>query len=546
MIYPIVAGLLLLIGSVLIMAAVPPVSRDALTHHLAVPKLWIVHGGMVDMPGLVFSYYPMNLNLLYVIPLLLGNDILPKYLHFLFALATAWMIYGFISYRSTRLFAILGALIFLSIPVILKLSISVYVDLGLVCFSWASIVFLCKWSRDPQSAKHLICSALFCGLALGTKYNGLIVLVLLTLFVPIIYIRSVRPHLRHIKYTIGYPLVFAAVSLTVFSPWMARNVILTKNPIYPLYSSQQNEEGERSTITNVSMKPWLQRKLIYKESALATALIPLRIFFQGEDDNPRLFDGRLNPILLLFPPLLLFRRNAYDEPTRRENLLLGAFSVLFLLYASFMVDMRIRYISPVIPPLVVLAMLGMHAIFSWIDTLAKKSLRTACGLLASAVIFFFLSMNATYAVALYHSVDPLPYIQGEVSRDEYLSRHLPDYPAIRFVNQIQADHKKIFALFLGSRQYYFDSPVTFGNQLFAAMADEAIGGDRIAMQLKEDGYSHCIIGIHHFQVWVSQMFDDLQQTSISQWLREDCKLLFSHNGYAVLKLSGNDGERPGP
>ena len=30
------------------------------------------------------------------------------------------------------------------------------------------------------------------------------------------------------------------------------------------------------------MKPWLQRKLIYKESALETALIPIRIFFQGK------------------------------------------------------------------------------------------------------------------------------------------------------------------------------------------------------------------------------------------------------------------------
>ena len=105
---------------ILTMAAVPPVSRDALTHHLAVPKLWIAHGGMVDMPDLVFSYYPMNLDLLYVIPMLLGNDILPKYLHFLFALATAWMIYDFLRHRSTLLLGLLGALLFLSIPVIVR------------------------------------------------------------------------------------------------------------------------------------------------------------------------------------------------------------------------------------------------------------------------------------------------------------------------------------------------------------------------------------------------------------------------------------------
>ena len=39
----------------------PPVSRDALTHHLAVPKLYLQHGGMYEIPELFFSYYPMNL-----------------------------------------------------------------------------------------------------------------------------------------------------------------------------------------------------------------------------------------------------------------------------------------------------------------------------------------------------------------------------------------------------------------------------------------------------------------------------------------------------
>ena len=542
----VVACLLLLVFLLLIAAAVPPVSRDALTHHLAVPKLWIEHGGMVDMPALVFSYYPMNLDLLYVIPLLFGNDILPKYLHFIFALATAWMIYNFLKSRSTLLIALSGALLFLSIPIISKLSISVYVDLGLIFFSWASIVFLCKWSRDPQSVKYLVCSAVFCGLGLGTKYNGLIVLVLLTLFIPIIYVRSVRPHLRQVKKMIGYPLVFAAVSLTLFSPWMVRNFLLTKNPIYPLYSSWQQEHGERETITNVSMKPWLQRKLIYRESALATALIPLRIFFQGQDDNPRLFDGQLNPILVLFPLFLLFRRNAYDASMRREHLLLASFSILFLLYASFMVDMRIRYISAVIPPLVVLTMLGIQNAFGWMDTIGKRLLRTTCRLLLTTVIVFFFTLNATYAVALFHAVDPLPFLTGDVSRDEYLNKHLPDYPAIRFVNQVPTDGKQIFALFLGNRLYYFDSPVTFGNQKFVSMVEDAMAGRRLSRQLIENGYSHCMIGIHHFQAWVSRMFDEPRQALVSQWLREDCELLFSQNGYAVLKLVGTDEKRPAP
>ena len=89
-------GLLVsLIVSVIILACVPPISRDALVHHLAIPKLYLKHGGIYEIPSLKFSYYPMNLDLLYIIPLYFGNDIIPKFIHFAFALLTAWLIFKY-------------------------------------------------------------------------------------------------------------------------------------------------------------------------------------------------------------------------------------------------------------------------------------------------------------------------------------------------------------------------------------------------------------------------------------------------------------------
>ena len=82
-----------LVGAVIVLSSVPPVSRDALTHHLAIPKLYLKHGGMYEIPGLVFSYYPMNLDLLYMVPLFFGNDIIPKFIHFAFGVLTAGLIF---------------------------------------------------------------------------------------------------------------------------------------------------------------------------------------------------------------------------------------------------------------------------------------------------------------------------------------------------------------------------------------------------------------------------------------------------------------------
>ena len=55
-----------LIVSIVILSCVPPVSKDALVHHLAVPKLYLKHGGIYEIPSMIFSYYPMNLDLLYL------------------------------------------------------------------------------------------------------------------------------------------------------------------------------------------------------------------------------------------------------------------------------------------------------------------------------------------------------------------------------------------------------------------------------------------------------------------------------------------------
>ena len=106
---------------ILILSSVPPVSRDALTHHLAVPKLWLEKGLFTELPAIPFSYYPMNLDLLYMVPLYLGNDIVPKYIHFAFALLTALLIYRHVKRRLDRTYGLLGALFFAFLVTTVKL-----------------------------------------------------------------------------------------------------------------------------------------------------------------------------------------------------------------------------------------------------------------------------------------------------------------------------------------------------------------------------------------------------------------------------------------
>ena len=150
--------LAVIIISVILLSCVPPVSRDALVHHLNVPKLYIAHGGIYEIPAMPFSYYPMNLDLLYLIPLYFGNDIAPKLIHFGFALLTAWLIFHYLRRRLNTTYALFGAVFFLSIPIIVKLSITVYVDMGLIFFSTASLLLLLKWIETGFQLRFLALS----------------------------------------------------------------------------------------------------------------------------------------------------------------------------------------------------------------------------------------------------------------------------------------------------------------------------------------------------------------------------------------------------
>jgi 4-amino-4-deoxy-L-arabinose transferase-like glycosyltransferase len=142
-----------LIASIVVLSLVPPVAKDELVHHLAVPKLYLKHGGMYEIPFMPFSYYPMNLQLLYLIPLYFGNDIVPKFIHFSFALLTAYLIFIYLRRRLGSSYALLGAVFFLSIPIVVKLSITAYIDLGVIFFSFASLFFLLRWIESGFQIK---------------------------------------------------------------------------------------------------------------------------------------------------------------------------------------------------------------------------------------------------------------------------------------------------------------------------------------------------------------------------------------------------------
>ncbi len=563
-----IAALACLVVLLVLMASVPPVSRDALTHHLAIPKLFLQHGILAEFPDIPFSYYPMNLDLLYLLPLALGSDIAAKYIHLVFGLLTAGVIFQYLRKRTNSIWGLAGSLLWLSIPVVVRLSTEVYVDLGLAFFSTAAMYAVLRWAETDGRSRLLVLAGGWCGLALGTKYNALLVLAILVLLLPFVYfrLRSLRDstvadlkpgpagqpppaHSRRfdrdtIVGAMASGVIFSAVALTVFSPWMIRNAYLKGNPLYPMLNRLFQSDGavdrddwsRTATMVQDTSNTLTVRRLVFKESPGYIALVPLRVFYEGRDDDPRYFDGKLNPFLLVFmlPALVLGR-----FPPRRlaiECRIWFAFAALFMLMAFFLAPIRIRYLLPILPAICILAVIGIYNLVNRLQLIANPQGRlTSLALLAVTVVLAF-GYNAVYIAERFVRVAPLEYIRGQVSRTDYITQHRPEYPLIQSANATVDADARILALFLGQRRYYFDREVVFNEGWLVKAVKDATSHEAIKHRLVAQGITHIMVRGDLFQQWLPMVLTPDEIGRLSRFWHLQLKMIKNSNGFLLYAI----------
>lgn len=552
-----ILGLLICIHVVciIILDTVPPISRDALIHHLAVPKLYIQKGMIFEIPELGFSYYPMNLDLLYMIPLWFGNDIIPKYIHFSFALMTAAILYHYLSNRLSKNYGLFGALFFLTIPIIVKLSITAYVDLGLIFFTTAALILLLYWTEQKKT-RHLIAAGACSGLAAGTKYNGMLPILLLTLLIPLLYQRS-RPQAHQSSgRAMGCAALFLLAALISFSPWLVRNYHWTGNPVYPLYNSifqkekNNGDAAEKSSgqlsdnlkkITLTGSNIFVIRANVYHEPWWQVMLLPVRLFFEGRDDDPRYFDGQLSPFLL-FLPLFAFLLPPPNQKRqiRFEIRFVFAFSFCLFCLTFFLGVTRIRYLAPIIPPLVILSTFGLHNLVEKAHDQQDQLRKTILKVIITVTLALLLLGNTSYLVKQFKKYTPFDYLSGKISRSDYITRHRPEYPLIEFINANLPAESRILAVFLGSRGYYFDRAVSFdlqaGRSRLCEISRQSRDAGEIAEALRNLRITHLIIRYDLFLQWTQQQLSPEEHTRLNQFFQNHTKLLAEDNGYGIVEI----------
>ena len=519
------AAILVFLIVEIILGLLPPTSRDELTHHLAIPRLYAKAGSIVEVPMAPYAYYPMLLDMLYTPWVYWGYDFVPKLIHGLFAYLTGLLLYAYLSRRMNPVYGLLGFFLFISTPVIARLSHWGYIDLGITFHTTVTLLALVRWREERESLMWLALAALSLGFALATKPNGLVAALLIASLFLLVVVKTPRKSFVAIAREMA---LFGIGTALPFLPWLMKNWFQTGNPFYPLLGnlfSFHIASGAVSTGFS-GLGVFDKRELLYGEGVWQLVGLPLRIFFFGQDDNPQFFDGVLTPVLIIFLPW------AFKGKWSEEKKILGAFALLFLLYALFLVDLRTRYILSIVPPLVVLAVYGVHNIYLGI----KRPV-----LLIAAVSFFAL-WHGVYLWRYFREAAPVAYLSGNESREAYLTRMLPEYAALRYINRNTAPTAKIYLLFIGRRAYYcereyFHDGGDLPGYLLAAIRT-AKDPDQIEQALKRQGITHLMVREDLLTKFLTENLTPEQAAIWNVFAQRRLALDFRDRGYAVYQLHG--------
>ncbi len=509
----------------IILSLVPPTARDELTHHLTIPRLYARAGRIIEVPMAPYSYYPMLLDMLYTPWVVWGLDSAPKLVHGLFGYLTALLLYAYLARRMNPVYGLLGFFFFISIPSVLRLSHWAYVDLGITFYTTATLLCLLRWCEEKDKRSWLGLAGLSAGFAVATKPNGLVGLLLLALLLAWQLAKEPKRGVGKITFDLA---LFGVTSALPFLPWLAKNWYQTGNPFFPLLGGffSAREGGGSTGGVHVSLGIFAKREQLYGESWWEIAALPLRIFFAGKDDSAQYFDGMLSPLLILFLPW------AFKGKWREDKHFLFAFAILFLLYALFLVDMRIRYILLIVPPLVILL---VYAVFNMYLRI-KQPAYLILGLL------FFTGFHGLYLYRHFREVAPIPFLFGKESRAGYLTRMLPEYPTFEYINNQLPTDAKIYLLFIGRRGYhclrdYFhdggDLPAFLQGAILSAQEPA-----QVEHLLRRRGITHLMV---RTDLLARYLGENLPPAKIALWNEfavSRLSLNFQERGYALYKLHG--------
>ncbi|WP_406695160.1 hypothetical protein V5E97_29400 [Singulisphaera sp. Ch08] len=464
---PALMGLsLVTIGPFLLMMALgamlPTIDFDAIEYHLQGPKEYFQAGRITFLPHNVYTSMPFSVEMLHLLGMEVLGDwwqgaLVGQLLIAAYAPAAAVMIALTAGRLASTRAAVVAAIVYLTTPWIYRLGVLPYVE-GPLCYYHAALIWSIArvWPvADPRirAAFWGVIGGLAGG-AMACKYPGLISAVLP--LGALALVETIRR--RSWRIVVGFVLGWAIV----MTPWLAKNLIDTGNPVYPLanrvFGGRYWDQAREAKWTNAHGPKEIQ----------VVALWDSIVDVAGRSDWQ-------SPLYVALAPLALLRRGS-----RRASLMLWGYA--FYLFATWwLLTHRLdRFWLPLLAPLAVLAGLGAD----WIRNRAWSAL---LGLLLFVAIVTNMAYSSTALTGFNEWTGDLMVLRRSIPE-------MLNPPLARLDAELPADAK---ALLVGQAAvFHFRHPIVYNTVFDHETIETLTRGrtpDEIALTLKEHGITHVYV-----------------------------------------------------
>ena len=209
----------------LINALAPELEPDAIAYHLGLTSEYVRLGGFPGRVGF-YEMLPQGFEMLFVPAFAFGQHSAARLVHCAFLLATVPLMLRI--GRRLELpegVVLAAAALYFCAPMTGVTGTSAYTDAGGVFFTLATFYALLVW-RDTRDVRYLAPAGITAGFCYAIKFPGGLVAILAVVFV-VAAERGIRA--RQLALLTGMALAVAA-------PWILRDVIMTGNPVAPLFN----------------------------------------------------------------------------------------------------------------------------------------------------------------------------------------------------------------------------------------------------------------------------------------------------------------------
>ncbi|UCF32838.1 MAG: phospholipid carrier-dependent glycosyltransferase [Phycisphaerales bacterium] len=509
-----VAVLCIMLAPFFLLAISPHIYWDSSAYHLTLPKLFMANEGFRYVPMNVYSNWPLNIELLFAMAMLVHDYILAKLIHFGFGLLTLYAIYAGCRMLHRNTSGWLAMFLFLANSIVAFELTFALVELAYAFFFLTGFLLM-LWALDDSADRKtaLLLSGVCCGILAGIKATGFVgAAVIATLYFVNIAIQrrgALWAELRLLLFRFALPVV------VLWCPWLIKAAWYTGNPVYPFFYEWWGGPDWSSNLAD-QFSTW-QRSIGMGRSPLDYLLLPVRVILQGDWDYAH-FWGKVNVFWIVMIPLSLLCA-VRNQVVRR---CLGVAALYFIFWG--LSSQQMRFLVPILPLLSIASALSVVELLSRIR--ASKIRILACWLCLVAAVGTLAWENVEHFRAGLEALQLYRYPSKRL-------KQMPVAPVDAFVNHRLPNNARLLCLntnqgFFLERDYIADS--FFEASQIADWLRDATSKADVQRRLEDRGITHVLVANIKWGIAYPSALNELLRDP------QHATVLFRSKDGAVLEL----------